>query len=241
VGAVDAVDRFGDDEIEVEQALLAQLLQPARQDRFAQLPPQRPLFAEPEVLRELLRDGGGAAPEMALLHGGGQRDPRLLLVDPVVLEEAGILAVDHGPDQPDGNLVHRHPVLVVPAGAPVLLRPLQPRLHHRRGGRVPVPQRRGRRQREEEQPDQASGTEQDQGSPVGGLARAYVESHRVEYKRDPLAVSFTIRRLLGVLRDNRDFRTLYAANAVSQLGDWFNVVALFSLLLELTAQPASPA
>jgi len=38
------------------------------------------------------------------------------------------------------------------------------------------------------------------------------------------------------LRDNRNFRTLYAANAVSQLGDWFNVVALFSLLLELTGK-----
>ena len=60
--------------------------------------------------------------------------------------------------------------------------------------------------------------------------------HRIEYKRGPLAGSFSIRRLLGVLRHNRDFRTLYAANAVSQLGDWFNVVALFSLLLELTGK-----
>jgi len=48
--------------------------------------------------------------------------------------------------------------------------------------------------------------------------------------------SFSIRRLAGVLAHNRDFRTLYAANAVSQLGDWFNVVALFSLLLELTGK-----
>jgi predicted MFS family arabinose efflux permease len=48
--------------------------------------------------------------------------------------------------------------------------------------------------------------------------------------------SFSIRRLFAVLRDNRDFRTLYAANAVSQMGDWFNVVALFSLLLELTGK-----
>ena len=71
---------------------------------------------------------------------------------------------------------------------------------------------------------------------MSGLAWAYIESHRIEYKRDPLAASFTIRRLFGVLRDNRDFRTLYAANAVSQTGDWFNVVALFSLLLELTGK-----
>ena len=51
-----------------------------------------------------------------------------------------------------------------------------------------------------------------------------------------MAASFSIRRLAGVLRENRNFRTLYAANAVSQLGDWFNVVALFSLLLELTGK-----
>lgn len=45
---------------------------------------------------------------------------------------------------------------------------------------------------------------------------------------------FSFRRLWAVVRDNRGFRRLFAANAVSQLGDWFNVVALFSLLVELT-------
>ncbi|HET9751566.1 MAG TPA: MFS transporter, partial [Myxococcales bacterium] len=53
--------------------------------------------------------------------------------------------------------------------------------------------------------------------------------------------SFTSRRLFGVLRDNRDFRRLYAANAVSQVGDWFNLVALFSLLLELTGRGGAVA
>ena len=42
--------------------------------------------------------------------------------------------------------------------------------------------------------------------------------------------------LYQVVRDNPGFRRLYAANAVSQLGDWLNVVALFSLLLELTGK-----
>jgi predicted MFS family arabinose efflux permease len=46
----------------------------------------------------------------------------------------------------------------------------------------------------------------------------------------------TIPRLLGVVRKNPGFRRLFAANAVSQMGDWFNVVALFSLLLELTGK-----
>src|SRR6266850_205214 len=38
----------------------------------------------------------------------------------------------------------------------------------------------------------------------------------------------TLARLLGVVRKNPGFRRLFAANAVSQMGDWFNVVALFS-------------
>ncbi|GAC1346407.1 MAG: MFS transporter [Myxococcales bacterium] len=44
-----------------------------------------------------------------------------------------------------------------------------------------------------------------------------------------------------MVRDNPAFRRLYAANAVSQLGDWLNVVALFSLLLELTGSGESIA
>jgi MFS family permease len=46
----------------------------------------------------------------------------------------------------------------------------------------------------------------------------------------------TFARLLGVIRRNAAFRRLYAANAISQMGDWFNVVALYSLLLELTGK-----
>jgi predicted MFS family arabinose efflux permease len=46
----------------------------------------------------------------------------------------------------------------------------------------------------------------------------------------------TLARLVGVVRNNRAFRRLYAANAVSQVGDWLNVVALFSLLLDLTGK-----
>jgi MFS family permease len=45
-----------------------------------------------------------------------------------------------------------------------------------------------------------------------------------------------LSRLVGVVRRNAGFRRLYAANAVSQVGDWLNVVALLSLLLELTAK-----
>jgi MFS family permease len=39
---------------------------------------------------------------------------------------------------------------------------------------------------------------------------------------------------LALLRSNRNFRLLYIGQAVSQLGDWFNAVAVYALLLDLT-------
>jgi MFS family permease len=42
-----------------------------------------------------------------------------------------------------------------------------------------------------------------------------------------------------LLRDNRDFRLLWIAQTISELGDWFYAVAIYSLLLELTGQAKS--
>jgi MFS family permease len=39
---------------------------------------------------------------------------------------------------------------------------------------------------------------------------------------------------LEVLRDNRNFRQLWLGQVVSQLGDWFDTIALYTLLLNLT-------
>jgi len=39
---------------------------------------------------------------------------------------------------------------------------------------------------------------------------------------------------LELLRNNRNFRQLWLGQVVSQLGDWFNTIALYSLLLRLT-------
>src|SRR5437762_2431453 len=39
---------------------------------------------------------------------------------------------------------------------------------------------------------------------------------------------------LSILRRNRNFRLLYIGQTISQLGDWFNAVAIFALLLDLT-------
>lgn len=45
----------------------------------------------------------------------------------------------------------------------------------------------------------------------------------------------------SVLRRNRNFRLLYFGQAISQLGDWFNSVAVFALLLDLTGSATSVA
>lgn len=44
-----------------------------------------------------------------------------------------------------------------------------------------------------------------------------------------------------LLRDNRDFRLLWLAQIVSEIGDWFYTVAIYSLLLELTGEAKSVA
>lgn len=44
-----------------------------------------------------------------------------------------------------------------------------------------------------------------------------------------------------LLRHNRNFRRLWFAQIVSEIGDWFYVVAIYSLLLELTGKASSVA
>jgi MFS family permease len=45
----------------------------------------------------------------------------------------------------------------------------------------------------------------------------------------------------SVLRTNRNFRLLFIGQAISQLGDWFNSVAVFALLLDLTGSATAVA
>jgi MFS family permease len=45
----------------------------------------------------------------------------------------------------------------------------------------------------------------------------------------------------SLLRTNRNFRLLFVGQMVSQLGDWFNAVAIFALLLDLTGSATAVA
>jgi MFS family permease len=46
---------------------------------------------------------------------------------------------------------------------------------------------------------------------------------------------------LSLLRRNRNFRLLYIGQTISQLGDWFNTVAVYALLLDLTGSARAVA
>jgi MFS family permease len=46
---------------------------------------------------------------------------------------------------------------------------------------------------------------------------------------------------IAILRANRNFRLLFIGQAISQLGDWFNAVAVFALLLDLTGSATAVA
>jgi MFS family permease len=46
---------------------------------------------------------------------------------------------------------------------------------------------------------------------------------------------------VSLLRNNRNFRLLYIGQTISQLGDWFNAVAVYALLLDLTGSATAVA
>lgn len=59
--------------------------------------------------------------------------------------------------------------------------------------------------------------------------------------REPVESREGFRAALVLLRRNRDFRRLYVASLISLGGDWFLLVALFGLALELTSSPVAVA
>jgi len=56
---------------------------------------------------------------------------------------------------------------------------------------------------------------------------------------DPNAPSARIKQYVTLLRENPNFRLLWLAQIVSELGDWFYAIALYSLLLDLTGSAKS--
>ena len=59
--------------------------------------------------------------------------------------------------------------------------------------------------------------------------------------REPIEQEEGFRAAWSLLRRNGDFRKLYLASLISLGGDWFLLVALFGLALELTGSAVSAA
>jgi MFS family permease len=53
--------------------------------------------------------------------------------------------------------------------------------------------------------------------------------------------SISFASYLRLLRENRNFRRLWCAQIVSEIGDWFYTLAIYSLLLQLTGRASSVA
>jgi MFS family permease len=57
----------------------------------------------------------------------------------------------------------------------------------------------------------------------------------------PTSTSISLSAYLRLLRLNRNFRRLWLAQIVSEIGDWFYTLAIYSLLLQLTGRASSVA
>jgi len=55
------------------------------------------------------------------------------------------------------------------------------------------------------------------------------------------ATSISLSAYVRLVRHNRNFRCLWLAQIVSEIGDWFYTLAIYSLLLQLTGRASSVA
>src|SRR5882757_9089703 len=56
-----------------------------------------------------------------------------------------------------------------------------------------------------------------------------------------VATSITIASYVRLVRGNRNFRRLWLAQIVSEIGDWFYTLSIYTLLLQLTGHAGSVA
>src|SRR5246127_4036487 len=64
---------------------------------------------------------------------------------------------------------------------------------------------------------------------------------RMEPQPEHGVPSISFRSYVRLLRDNRNFRRLWAAQIVSEIGDWFYTLSIYSLLLQFTGRASSVA
>src|SRR5262249_24173113 len=120
--AVDAGAELDDVEVELQDSSLGQrALKLPGEDELTQLPERAPGRRQPQVLRELLRDGRGPTRQRLPLDGSLERVPDLAEIHSPMPEEVDVLADDHGAlqRQRDGAIGHPGPLhsIVTPGGS----------------------------------------------------------------------------------------------------------------------------
>src|SRR5438876_8705408 len=73
------------------------------------------------------------------------------------------------------------------------------------------------------------------------MSEAPQRSCRAESNGDDYNRAADLNPYVSILRTNRNFRLLFIGQTISQLGDWFNAVAVFALLLDLTGSATAGA
>src|ERR1700683_23585 len=63
----------------------------------------------------------------------------------------------------------------------------------------------------------------------------------MEPQPEPAAPSISLGSYVRLLRGNRNFRRLWMAQIVSEIGDWFYTLSIYTLLLQLTGRASSVA
>src|SRR5256885_586788 len=63
----------------------------------------------------------------------------------------------------------------------------------------------------------------------------------MEPEPEHTAPSISLGSYLRLLRGNRNFRRLWLAQIVSEIGDWFYTLSIYTLLLQLTGHASSVA
>jgi hypothetical protein len=111
IDAVDAVAPLDRVQVQLEDAPLGErALEAHGEDQLLELPPRRARRAQPQVLRQLLRDRAAAAHDLVRAEVLLRREPDLVPVEPVVGEELVVLRNEDGPAQRGRNMLERHPV-----------------------------------------------------------------------------------------------------------------------------------
>ena len=85
------------------------ILQLGREDRFTELPQHGPFRRQPEVLGELLRNGGGSSEWNIPPDRLSRSRHHLAPCEPVMGEEVDILCHQDGPEQVRRHLIHGYP------------------------------------------------------------------------------------------------------------------------------------